>query len=364
MNVLYALRRAKAFHGDRIAVYDGDRTLTYAQFYDRALRAGNVLRSLGVKRGDRVAVLMLNSPAYLEMYYATALIGAVVVPINTRWNQADIAFILEDSGSSLLVLDDRFADLRSQCGGDRAYLFAGRGACPEGMADYAGLVEAAAADGLPEQEPDEQDLVGLFYTSGTTGGPKGVMLTHRNVWANACAIAAIELTITPEWTWLHAAPMFHLADQWAVYCITLKGGAHAFLPTFDPEEFLRGGALSRNRHDSGSDHDQRGGEPSGVRPVRPVEPADDVYGASPMPLDLLRRAMATFPVRFSPGLRADGDQPDADRAPARGSSAGHPAVSSVGLPVAGVGGPGGGLAGSRGTGGRRAARSSRAARTS
>ena len=298
MNVLFALRRARDYHGARVAVYDGERTFTYAQFYDRAVRAGNALRQLGIKRGDRVAVLMLNSLEYLELYYATALIGAVIVPINTRWNRNDIAFTLSDSESSVLALDDRFIGLRNELDAQCCYLYTGRGNCSESMANYALLVETASAEELPGNEPDEEDLVGLFYTSGTTGGPKGVMLTHRNVWTHALYLN-LEIPLGPNSVWFHAAPMFHLADQWSVYCVTLMGGSHVFLPTFDAEGFLR--LVERHRvtdtvliptminmlvnHAALHRCDR-----SSLRTI--------LYGGSPMPLDLLRRATKSFPCVF------------------------------------------------------------------
>jgi len=180
MNVLYTLRRAKRFHANSPAVIDGDRTLTYAQFAERVARLANALRELGIQRGDRVAVLMLNSSRYLELYHALPLAGAMVAPVNIRWNQADIVFSLSDSGARLLVLDDCFARLepalRAALPG-LAYLFAGNGPCPAGMSDYEACLSAASPETPDEPDPAEDDVVGLFYTSGSTGGPKGVMLT-------------------------------------------------------------------------------------------------------------------------------------------------------------------------------------------
>ena len=335
MNVLYALRRARRFHGSRIAIH-GDRPVTYDEFYDRCLRAANALAGLGVQRGDRVAVLMQNAPAYLELYYATALIGAVVVPLNTRWNLPDIAFTLRDSESVLFALDDRFADLRNQIEGPCKFMYTGHGACPAGMADYAALVRTASAAGLPEYEPDEQDLVGLFYTSGTTGGPKGVMLTHRNVWANAI-YAVMEIDTGPDWIWLHAAPMFHLADQWATYCITLMGGGHAFLPSFDAADLLRLVEKHRvtatilvptmiNAVVNHPDFDRY--DTSSLRLM--------MYGASPMPLDLLRRAMRKLPCGFRQGYGLTETSPILTCLAPEDHDLASPAVSSAGRPVPGV----------------------------
>jgi len=301
MNVLYALRRARRFHGDAIAAYDGERAITYAQFAERVARVANALREMGVRRGDRVAVLMLNSVRYFELYHATALAGAIIVPLNIRWNQPDIVFSLADSGSRVLVVDDYFARMQPALSAalpELTYLFAGNGPCPAGMMDYEAHASAASSVFPEEPDPDEDDLVGLFYTSGTTGGPKGVMLTHKNVCANAL-FSTVVMAISPDWIYLHAAPMFHLADAGIVYSVVMQGGANCFLPAFDPEACLR--AIQQYRvtctvllptmlnfllnHPAIDQYDT-----SSLRTV--------LYGASPMPLDILRRAQARLKCQF------------------------------------------------------------------
>lgn len=302
MNVLYALRRAKRFHADAVAVYDGARTLTYTQFAERVAQVANALRDLGIQRGDRVAVLMLNSVRYLELYHATALAGAVIVPLNIRWNQADIVFSLADSGSKMLVVDEYFARIQPALSAalpQIAWLFAGNGACPTGMADYEARTAAASATFPEEPDPEDDDLVGLFYTSGTTGGPKGVMLTHKNVCANAL-YSTLVMAITPDWIFLHSAPMFHLADAGIVYSVVMQGGGNCFMPAFDAEACLR--AIQHYRvtctvllptmlnmllnHPAIDQYDT-----SSLRMV--------LYGASPMPLEVLRRAQGRLKCHFA-----------------------------------------------------------------
>jgi long-chain acyl-CoA synthetase len=217
MNVLYALRRAKQFFGSQPA----SGGYTWCEFYDRVHRRAAFLRAAGIEKGDRLAVWMLNSHDYLELYFATAIAGIAIVPINTRWNAADVHFTLADSEAKALVVDECFA-------------------CRVGELKHAPLIFSR-----PEyrdapvafDEPDEGDLVGLFYTSGTTGGPKGVMLTHRNLWSHTLQI--MQTSAIKQGVWLHAAPMFHAADFWAVYVNAALGSANVFLPTFHPEEFLR-----------------------------------------------------------------------------------------------------------------------------
>src|ERR1039458_2952388 len=260
MDVLYALRRARQLHADAIAAYDGERSVTFAQFADRVTRTANALRDLGVQPGDRVAVLMLNSLRYFELYHAVPLAGAIIVPINIPWNPR-----------------------------------------PRVVADYEACLAASAPAALDGPLPDENDVVALFYTSGSTGGPKGVMLTHKNLYANALH-GMLALAVTKDWVWLHAAPMFHVADVGVVYYIVMQGGRSCFVPAFDPEACLE--AIERHRvthmfvvptmlnamvnHPAFDRYDT-----SSLRMM--------VYGASPMPLDLLRRAQETLRCPFAQG---------------------------------------------------------------
>ncbi|HXM41079.1 MAG TPA: long-chain-fatty-acid--CoA ligase [Bryobacteraceae bacterium] len=304
MDVLYALRRAVHLHPDAIAVCDGDRSITFARFADRAARIAAVLRDLGVQPGDRVAVLMLNSPRYFELYHAVPLAGAVIVPINIRWNPAEIVFGLSDSGARVLVVDDYFARVAPALSGalpELRYLFAANAACPAGMADCEALMTAAAPAALYGALPDENGVVALFYTSGSTGGPKGVMLTHKNLYANAMH-GMVALAVNKDWVWLHAAPMFHVADATVVYSLVMEGGRSCFMPAFDPEACLK--AIERYRvthtfvvptmlnamvnHPAFDRYDT-----SSLRML--------IYGASPMPLDLLRRALEKLGCPFAQG---------------------------------------------------------------
>jgi len=304
MDVGYALRRARQLHPDAVAAYDGERSITFAEFADRVMRVASALRDLGVRPGDRVAVLMLNSLRYFELYHAVPLAGAIIVPINIRWNPAEIVFGLSDSGTRLLVADDFFARIAPALSAslpELQYLFAGNGACPTGMADYEARLAAASPASLDGPFPDDNDVVALFYTSGTTGGPKGVMLTHKNLYANAVN-GTVALAITKDWVWLHAAPMFHVADATVVYSLVMRGGRSCFIPAFDPEACLQ--AIERYRvthtfvvpamlnamvnHPAFERYDT-----SSLRMMG--------YGASPMPLDLLRRAQEKLRCPFAQG---------------------------------------------------------------
>jgi long-chain acyl-CoA synthetase len=217
MNVLYALRRAKQFFGSQPA----SGGYTWCEFYDRVHRRAAFLRAAGIEKGDRLAVWMLNSHDYLELYFATAIAGIAIVPINTRWNSTDVDFTLADSEAKALAVDDCFARRVGELKNAPLIL----SECQSCEAPFS------------FDEPGEEDLVGLFYTSGTTGGPKGVMLTHKNLWSHTLQI--MQTSTIKQGVWLHAAPMFHAADFWTVYVNAALGTANVYLPTFHPEEFLR-----------------------------------------------------------------------------------------------------------------------------
>jgi long-chain acyl-CoA synthetase len=304
MTVNYCLRRAKSFYGRNLAIHHEDRQITYEGFYRIVQDSARKLTALGAGKGDRVALLMLNSPEYLELYYATAMSGTVIVPLNTRWHVNEINYTLSDSGSKILFVDDRFVSMvpqiRQALPALEQFVYAGEGKCPAELVDWKSLSTPANPATFPE--PHEDDLFGLFYTSGTTGGPKGAMLTHRNIYSNAVHSLMPPSRLMMEGKWLHSAPMFHLADGGAIPALTLCGTTHCFLPSFDPEATLR--AIERYRitnlvlvptminmvlnHPNFDQYD--------ISSVKRI-----MYGASPIPLPLLHQAIEKFGCELAQG---------------------------------------------------------------
>lgn len=229
------LHRAVQVSPEATATICGDRNHSFAQLAERVARIAGGLRALGVETGEVVGALALNSDRYLEYYLAVPWIGALVNPINFRWSTEEVAYCLNDSDCKVLFVDDMFApmaaQLRAQCAGLAHVVFIGDGDLPEGCVGLEDLI--AAHDPVADLHVGDDEIYGLFYTGGTTGRSKGVMLSHRNIMTSGLGILA-EGAYGPDAVSLHAAPMFHLADLMTTICTLLRGGTHVMLPAFDP----------------------------------------------------------------------------------------------------------------------------------
>lgn len=239
IHLTQAVHRAMRQHPDRLATVCASRRHTYAQFADRIARMAGALRQLGMGAGDRVGMLSLNSDRYLELFFAVWWGGGVVNPLNIRWSAAEIAHALDHCDTRILVVDETFAaaaiELSEQSRSLRTIIHAGDGPPPSGMFGYEQLLadHAPAADALRR----DGDLAGVFYTGGTTGTPKGVMLSHANLYSGALIGMVAGLAQEGD-IGLHAAPMFHLADGSFALMLTMRGCTHVILPAFQPERVL------------------------------------------------------------------------------------------------------------------------------
>jgi long-chain acyl-CoA synthetase len=322
MILKHALRRAVRYFPENTATIFEGRKQSYRELWKRSQALSKALFELGARRGDRVAIYLLNSPRFLEVVYACFEIGAVVVPINTRLVADELVFIINDAECVAFITDETLqplaASFKPRLQGIEHYISVNAAGA---FKDYETLIarqngdsNAFSTDFFTDLAPtlsgalssgegqSEEELVGLFYTSGTTGLPKGVMLNHRNLWMNAMHTLAARAP-EPNSVFLHAGPMFHLATFPAVINITLNGGAHAILPKFDLQVLME--MIERDRvtstvlvptminflinHPDLAKHDL-----SSLRRI--------TYGASPMPVELLKRAMKVFPdVEFFQG---------------------------------------------------------------
>ena len=233
MSIWHLLQRATALYPDAIGVIDGDLRLRYREVTARSAALARFLRARGVEPGGRVSILELNSHPFLEAYFACAGLGAILNPLNTRLSVREVVAILRDAGAAWLLANARFAPLVDEVLqalplqvlwiGDREPSYEDAVAASRGRLSPAPVTDKSVAQ--------------LYYTSGTTGRPKGVMLTHGNVCTHALAAVA-ELQLSDADVWGHIAPMFHLADAWATFAVTWVGGRHVMMPSFEAEGAL------------------------------------------------------------------------------------------------------------------------------
>ena len=235
MQVTMGLRRAALIRGGEVGVVAGSTAYTWRDTVQRVARLAGALQALGVGRGDRVAILSANGASYLELYYAVPWAGGIVMPINVRLSAVEVAAQLADAEAAVLAIDDPFIKMLPvlrQVGSLREIVHVGSGAAPEGTLTYESLV--AGGPSVDDANVGGDETYGLFYTGGTTAAAKGVMLTHGNICANAYN-HAVCFQYGSNVRYLHAAPMFHLADSSATFAVTMLGATHAFLPAFTPE---------------------------------------------------------------------------------------------------------------------------------
>lgn len=235
------LPKAAKLYPKKEAVVCGDLRLDYGAFARRVWKLSHAFIGMGLEKGDRVAILHENCHVFLESYFAAAHLGLILVPINHRLSPKEIAMILNDSDSTVLIaqrlFEEKAKDLPSSVPGLSKLIWAGRpaqGASQQDGVDYEALLEEQSPEAPPAAPGlSDDDVAHLYYTSGTTGRPKGVMLTHKNVKSHALGTVA-ELRLSDRDNWFHVAPLFHLADAWATFAITWVGGKHVVLPAFDP----------------------------------------------------------------------------------------------------------------------------------
>jgi long-chain acyl-CoA synthetase len=294
VSTTYGLHRALLLNRDKIAVLFGDHSRTWAEVAERVARLAGALKNLGVGKRD----LMLNQDRYLELYLGTAWAGAVIVPLNVRWSAIENEDALRDCRPQILVTDTTFAsmsvDLARKLDGIKlVYADDVVADLSASTLNYEEMISTALP--VPDAEAGDGDLAGIFYTGGTTGRSKGVMLSHRNLMANSRNMLAERLTHENA-VYLHAAPMFHLANSAEMYLNFLAGSSNAIVRAFTPDGVAQ--AIERYKvthtllvptmvqmlvdHPSVDQHDL-----SSLRGI--------LYGASPMNETVMERAMKKLP---------------------------------------------------------------------
>jgi fatty-acyl-CoA synthase len=240
------LKRALAVYGDCEAIVSGDLRLTYNQFGARVNRWANLMRSLGVEKGERVAIISQNDHRLMDGFFGAPLIGAVYMPINFRLIAGDFEYILNHAEAKILIVEDWLAptieEIRPRLKTVQQFIVISDGTDipPTASGDwqrYDALLEAADSTAPAPAEVDENDTATILYTSGTTGRPKGVMLTHRNIYINAIN-SVIEFGLTHDDVYLHTLAQFHCNGWGLPYAVTGVGAKHVIVKKYEPASFF------------------------------------------------------------------------------------------------------------------------------
>jgi long-chain acyl-CoA synthetase len=345
----WVLERAATQYAETEGTVDlgtGERR-TWRETQQRVSGVAAGLRGLGLEVGDRVGVLSLNSARHLELWFAIPEAGLVMNDLNFRLAVEELAFIANDSNIKVLFVDDTFLEaarqMIDQCDDMHTLVHMDPGTNPpEGTTAYDALAVTAPTD-LSDVPVGGDDVAAIFYTGGTTGLPKGAMLTHRNLTSTAMhIIGAIQLDDRDRY--LHCGPQFHLADGAFAYGVTWMGGTHVFIPAFEPARTMQ--AIEAERITSSlmvptminmiiQSPDLASVDLSSLRAV--------FYGASPMPSSVQKAAIEAFGPIFAQGYGMTEASPlvtvlslDAHKRGITGEEPWASRMQSAGSPVAGV----------------------------
>jgi fatty-acyl-CoA synthase len=237
------LKRALAVYPDREAIVNGDLRLTYRQFGERVFSWARAMRGLDVRKGDRVAIISQNCHRMLDGFFGAPLIGAIYMPINFRLVASDFEYILNHGEAKVVIVEEQLVEtveqIRPQLKSVDHFIISTDTPekRPPGWQDYEMLLGSATLTEVVPIEIDENDPTTILYTSGTTGRPKGVMLTHRNVYFNAIN-SIIEFGLRDTDTYFHTLAMFHCNGWGLPYAVTGVGGKHVVVKKYEPGAFF------------------------------------------------------------------------------------------------------------------------------
>lgn len=296
MNTTEFLSIATAICPDKVAIVFEGKRHTFSQLDERANRLGNALSNLGVQKGDRVAMLQVNCNQCVEAYFAVAKLGAIYVPLNFRAKGNEFTYMLNSSEANTLLVGERYIDLVNSIKPNLTSVknFISIDSQCEGMLCYEDMIASSPAEEV-FTEIDDSDTTMLMYTAGTTGSPKGVMLSH-----NSFAIYVLE-NVSPadpesEEKNILTVPLYHVAGAQAMMAAIYGGRTLVMEQQFDPKEWMElveaekvGRAMMVPTmlkqvldHPDFGKHDL-----SSLKII--------TYGAAPMPFEVIKRAVNSFP---------------------------------------------------------------------
>ncbi len=240
-NLAGTLRESAAKHPDLVAVNFLGQNTTYRELEISANKIANSLREMGVQKGDRVAIYCINSPFFVAGFYGILKLGATVVTVSLLLHHSEVEYILKDSGAKAVIFHEMFASNMSAIRGslpDLKDLIVVGNTDQPGVKSYAEIMQTGVADPLEVEIDSGEDVAAILYTSGTTGNPKGAMLTHRNLLSNSSSVA-YSLGVGPDDILLTVLPMFH---SFALTCCLItpisQGAQIIALPRFDPAQVV------------------------------------------------------------------------------------------------------------------------------
>ncbi|WP_226676962.1 long-chain-fatty-acid--CoA ligase [Rossellomorea aquimaris] len=233
------LDRAVELYGDKVAIIDDEKRLTYKQLNDRVNQLARGLKQFGIEKGDKVAYLAPNTTEMLEGFYGVYSVGAVMTPLNTRLKPADYQFILTHSESKALFVDEELYPLVQPILSEVPHLehVVIHGKERDGHPGYEEWRGSFIRESFDRVDLEETDIASLLYTSGTTGDPKGVLLTHRSNYLHALS-SMHHLKVSDQDTLLHVLPMFHVNGWGSPFYYTANGATQVMLRKVDPEVIL------------------------------------------------------------------------------------------------------------------------------
>lgn len=232
------IRNARLYP-EKVAVIDEDIKLSFLQLNKRINRLANAILELGLNKGDKVAVLNHNCYQYIELYFACAKSGTPMVPLNYRLSGRELVYIINDSESKIIFAGSNYLPVLEEIKDELTNI--NHIICIDddvnGIKNYEKVLQAAS-DLEPDVNIEEEDIVIVGYTGGTTGLPKGVLTTHKNI-ISSCFHLVVEVGHNFDSIYLNVPPLFHAGDAMGMFAFSLVGATNVVMNSFSPEEILK-----------------------------------------------------------------------------------------------------------------------------